>query len=224
MPTFVNMTGPGTAVVTDDAAVAITLQTELLTAAIITAVNDLKGIPGTGSASPGTLGDIANKLDAINGNLSLLARESKAMSAAIGKVETATASTASAARKSAAIQSVAAMDQIMTNEFQKQVTKDGLTRAGIKLPVLPDFFKIAEEKIKDALNFNTMMKTQGMITQALDDSVEELQNYFKQVAKEFGITKYIQDKIDALKALVPDPALAAKKLQADTIVTTYYDG
>ena len=111
----------------------------------------------------------------------------------------------------------------MTNQFQQQVTKDGLTRAKIDLPVLPDFEKLLEEKIKDALNFNTMMKTQGMVTQALDDSVEELQNYFKQVAKEFGITKYIQDKIDALKALVPDPALAAKKIQADTIVTTYQD-
>jgi hypothetical protein len=223
MPTFVNMTGPGTAVVTDDAAVAITLQTELLTAAIITAVNDLKGIPGTGSASPGTLGDIANKLDAINGNLSLLARESKAMSAAIGKVETATASTASAARKSAAIQSVAAMDQIMTNEFQKQVTKDGLTRAGIKLPVLPDFLKIAEEKIKDGFNFNTMIKAQGMITQALDDTAEELQDYFKLMADKFGITKYVQDTIESFKVKIPNPELEVKKLQADTIVTTYQD-
>jgi hypothetical protein len=221
MPTFVNMTGPGTAVVTDDAAAAITLQTEALSLAITGAVATLIGPPG--SVVKGTLNDIANKLDAINGNLSLMARESKAMSAAIGKVETATAATASAARLSTAIQSVAATDQMMTNERQKQVTNEALTRAGIKLPVLPDFEKIAEEKIKDALNFNAMMKAQGMITKALEDITEELQNYFKLVAKEFGITKYIQDKIDALKALVPDPALAAKKLQADTVVTTYYD-
>ena len=221
MPTFVNMTGPGTAVVTDDAAAAITLQTEALSLAITGAVATLIGPPG--SVVKGTLNDIANKLDAINGNLSLMARESKAMSAAIGKVETATAATASAARLSTAIQSVAATDQMMTNERQKQVTNEALTRAGIKLPVLPDFEKIAEEKIKDALNFNAMMKAQGMITKALEDTAEELLNYFKLVAKEFGITKYIQDKIDALKALVPDPALAAKKLQADTVVTTYYD-
>ena len=223
MPSFVTMTGPGEAVITDDAAVEIALQTTIIAAAIATAVKDLKGLPGAGSKDTGSLGDIANKLNAINGNLSQLVTHSKNMSISIGKVETATASTASAARKSAAIQSIAAIDQIMTNEFQKQVTKDGLTRAGIKLPVLPDFLKIAEEKIKDGFNFNTMMKTQGIITQALDDTAEELQNYFKEVAEEFGITKYVQDTIESFKVKIPNPALEAKKLQADTIVTTYQD-
>jgi len=220
MPSFVTMTGPGTATVTDDAAVAITAQTAALEIAIGAAVLNIVGKGG--SVMEGTLSDIANKLNAINGNLYQLQSHSRTMAASMSKVETATAATAAAARKSNSIQLSAAADQMMTNEYQKQVTNEALTRAGIKLPVLPDFEKIIKEKIKDALNFNTMIKTEGMISQALEDATEELQNYFTQIAKEFGITKYIQDKIDALKALVPDPKIASRYLQAKTMV--YPDG
>jgi len=219
MPSFVTMTGPGTATVTDDASAAIAAQTIALEASIAAAVLAITGKGG--SVMEGTLSDIANKLAAINGNLSQIAGNSTAMAASMSKVETATAATAAAARKSNSIQLAAATDQMMTNEYQKQVTNEALTRAGITLPVLPDFEKIIKEKIKDALNFNTMIKTEGMISQALEDTTEELQNYFKQMAAAFGITKYIQDKIDALKALIPDPKLAVKYLQAKTIVTDY---
>jgi hypothetical protein len=220
MPSFVTMTGPGEAVVTDDAAAAIVAQTTAIVAAILKASQTLQGLPGTGSTIDGTLSDIANKLNAINGNLYQLQSSSKAVAASMSKVETATAATAAAARKSNSIQLAAAADQVMTNEYQKQVTNEALTRAGIKLPVLPDFEKIIKDKIKDALNFNTMIKTEGMISQALEDTTEELQNYFKQMAKEFGITKFIQDKIDALKALVPDPKIIFQYLQAKTVVNS----
>jgi hypothetical protein len=218
MPSFVQMTGPGTATITDDAAVAITAQTAALEAAITAAVLAITGKGG--SVMEGSLSDIANKLNAISGSLAQMVSNSTAMAASMSKVETATAATASAARQANNIQLAAVTDQVTTNEFQKQVTKEALTRAGISLPVLPDFETTIKEKIKEASSFRTMMKVEGMVNQALEDTTEELQNYFKQMAKDFGITKYIQDKIDSLKALVPDPKAAVKFIQSKTIVTS----
>jgi hypothetical protein len=167
---------------------------------------------GTGGSVPkGTLSDIANKLDAINENLILIIQNYKTVSSIASKIETNQAAIAISTQTANNIAKASVSDKIKTNEFYK--IYNGET------PELRSLIEISKEKIKDALNFNAMMKAQGMITKALEDTAEELLNYFKLVAKEFGITKYIQDKIDALKALVPDPALAAKKLQADTVVT-----
>jgi hypothetical protein len=194
---------------------AIKFQTIETVAVITTAVELLKGIPGTGSASPGTLGDIANKLTAINENLSLIIENYKTVSSVASKIHTNISSAAISKEIRNNIEKSAVSDKIKENNFYK--IYNGET------PKLKSLTEILKEKTKDALNFNTMMRTQGMVTQAVDDSVAELQSYFTQVAKEFGITKYIQDKIDALKALVPDPVLLTKKVQADTIVTTYQD-
>ena len=215
MPSFVTMTGPGEAVITDDAAVEIALQTTIIAAAIATAVKDLKGIPKAGSTDPGSLGDIANKLDAINGNLALIIQNYKTVSSVASKIHTNISSAAISKEIGNNIAKSAVSDKIKENNFYK--IYNGET------PKLKSPMEILKEKIKDALNFSVMMKTQGIITQALDDTAEELQNYFKEVAEEFGITKYVQDTIESFKVKIPNPELEVKKLQADTNVTTYQD-
>ena len=166
-----------------------------------------------GSTIEGSLSDIANKLAAINGNLSQIAANYKTMATIASNIETNLAATAASQRLANNIAQTAVSDKIKTNEFYK--IYNGET------PELRSFTEIIKEKIKDALNFNTMIKTEGMVNQALEDATAELQDYFTQMAKEFGITKYIQDKIDALKAIVPDPKQVTKYLQDKTIVTDY---
>jgi hypothetical protein len=163
-----------------------------------------------GSAMEGSLADIANKLNAINGHLSQIVSDYKTISALSSKIETNLAATAASQRLANSIAQSVVADKIKTNEFFK--IYNGET------PELRSFTEIIKEKIKNALNFNTMIKTEGMVNQALEDTTQELQDYFTQVAKEFGITKYIQDKIDTLKALIPDPKIASQYLQAKTIV------
>ena len=135
------------------------------------------------------------------------------MATIASNIETNLAATAASQRLANNIAQTAVSDKIKTNEFYK--IYNGET------PELRSFTEIIKEKIKDALNFNTMIKTEGMVNQALEDATAELQDYFTQMAKEFGITKYIQDKIDALKAIVPDPKQVTKYLQDKTIVTDY---
>lgn len=163
-----------------------------------------------GSVMEGSLSDIANKLNAMNGHLSQIVSDYKTITALSSKIETNLAATAASQRLSNSIAQSVVADKIKTNEFFK--IYNGET------PELRSFTEIIKEKIKNALNFNTMIKTEGMVNQALEDTTQELQDYFKLVAKEFGITKYIQDKIDTLKALVPDPKIASQYLQAKTIV------
>ena len=163
-----------------------------------------------GSVMEGSLSDIANKLNAMNGHLSQIVSDYKTITALSSKIETNLAATAASQRLSNSIAQLVVADKIKTNEFFK--IYNGET------PELRSFTEIIKEKIKNALNFNTMIKTEGMISQALEDTTQELQDYFKLVAKEFGITKYIQDKIDTLKALIPDPKIAVQYLQAKTIV------
>ena len=192
---------------------AIEAQTIGTRLAIAEAVATLIG-PG-GSVPKGTLSDIANKLDAINENLILITANYKTVTSIVSKIETNQATTTINIQRANNIAKVSVSDKIKSNQFYK--IYNGET------PNLISLVKLLEEIIKDTLRFNSMMKTQGMITQALDDTAEELQNYFKLVAKEFGITKYVQDALDSLKALVPNPSLKIKKLQADTVVTTYND-
>jgi len=192
---------------------AIAAQTTGVRIAIATAVKDLKGIPGAGSVDEGSLGDIANKLHAINENLALIIQNYKTISTVASKIETNLANTAISKKRENNIAKLTVSDKTQENNFYK--IYNGET------PKLKSPMEILKEKIKDALNFSVMMKTQGIITQALDDTAEELQNYFKEVAKEFGITKYVQDTIESFKVKIPNPELEVKKLQADTIVTTY---
>jgi hypothetical protein len=203
---------PVTVAVEDYYSWAIEAQTTKYQLMLIEAVESLKGLPGTGSTVDGTLSDIANKLNAINGNLYQIVSNYKTIEALLSKIETNEAATAASYRQSNNIALALSANKIQTNEFFK--IYNGET------PQLKSLTEIIKEKIKNALNFNTMIKTEGMVSQALEDTTQELQDYFKQMAKEFGITKYIQDKIDALKALVPDPKIISQYLQAKTVVNS----
>jgi hypothetical protein len=164
-----------------------------------------------GSVMEGTLSDIANKLAEIDGNLYQIMTNYKTMVTLSSKIETNLAAIAANKRQANNIAVTLATSKIQTNDFFK--IYDGET------PQLRGFTEIIKEKIKEASSFRTMMKVEGMVNQALEDTTEELQNYFKLAAKEFGITKYIQDKVDSLKSLVPDPKAIVKFVESKSIVT-----
>jgi septal ring factor EnvC (AmiA/AmiB activator) len=202
---------PVTVAVEDYYSWAIEAQTVRYQITIAAAVLTITGKGG--STMEGSLADIANKLAAINGNLSEMAANYKTMASTLSKIETNIAATAASKRKSNNTALTLTADKAKTNEFFKIYSGETPT---LKSPV--EFLK---EKIKDASSFRSMMKVEGMVNDALQETTDELKSYFTEIAKEFGITKYIQDKIDTLKTVVPNPAALAKLAQSKAIVTDY---
>ena len=128
MPSFVTMTGPGTATVTDDAAVAIAAQTTALTGAIALAVTKIGGIPKPpGSPNePGTIIAIEAQIANVNTTLVRIADTENLIKDQLFSLNIALAGLTSATSNNTSVQTMLAVNQIKTNNFQVAVTKDGL--------------------------------------------------------------------------------------------------
>ena len=216
MPTFVNLTGPGTAVITDDAAVAITAQTAALTAAIEAAVIQLIGA----SVIPGTLGSIDNKLELIASQLVAVADHADALSLTVNDMKTAQSSLVSLQQESNIMQSMAVCDQMDTNRFQTQVTNEALDRAGIPRPKMPPFLDTLKENLKKIKDFNVLVETEGLIKDATDKLTGLVKEQLKAFDATFGISDWIKQKTQALKAaILPSTRKAKAAIEAKTTVT-----
>jgi hypothetical protein len=216
MPSFVSMTGPGTAVITDDAALAITAQTAALTAAIEAAVLQLIGT----SVIPGTLGAIDNKLELIASQLVAVADNADALSLAVNDMKTAQSSLVSLQQESNIMQSMAVCDQMDTNRFQTQVTNEALDRAGIPRPKMPPFLDTLKETIKKIKDFNVLVETEGLIKSATDKLTGLVKDQLKSFDATFGISDWIKQKTQALKAaILPSTRKAKAAIEAKTTVT-----
>ena len=219
MPSFVNMTGPGTAVITDDAATEIALQTEILAAAITTAVKDIKGIPGTGSADPGSLGDIANKINLVSNQLIAIANASNALGKTVIDIKTAQSTLVSLQQESNIAQLMALCDQMETNRIQTQVTYEALDRAGIPRPKLPPILDIFKETLEKYKTFNLMVEAEGLIKSGTDKLTGLVKVQITAFDEAFGITEYFKQQAEILKAaILPSVRGAKAAVEAETKV------
>jgi len=219
MPSFVKMTGPGEAVITDDAAVEIAKQTTIIAAAITTAVNDLKGIPGTGSASPGTFEDIANKLDLIAKHLIAIAGTSDTLSKAVVDIKAKQSALVSLQQESNIMQAMAVCDQMDTNRTQTQISYEALDRAGIPRPKLPPILDIFKETLEKYKTFNLMVETEGLIKSGTDKLTGLVKVQMTAFDDAFGITAFLKEKAEVLKtALLPSTRGAQAAIESKTKV------
>ena len=218
MPSFVNMTGPGTAVITDDAAAAIVAQTSALTGVITAQVALLIGPPG--SVAKGTLNDIANKLELIAKQLSVLVEHSKNSSSFISDLSVAQSALVNLQQESNIIQTMAVSDQIDTNRFQTQVTNEALDRAGIPRPVMPSFLDTLKEILKKVKDFNVLVEAEGLIKSATDKLTGLLKEQLKSFDAAFGISEYIKKKLALIKSALtpPSPKQVRDAIEAKTVV------
>jgi hypothetical protein len=216
MPSFVTMTGPGTATVTDDAALAITAQTSALTAAITGAVGTLIG----SSVIPGTLGAIDNKLDLIANQLTGLADNADILSKTVSDLKSSQAALVSLQQESNIMQTMAVSDQIDTNRFQTQVTNEALDRAGIPRPKMPPFLDTLKETLKKVKDFNVLVEAEGLMKSATDKLTSLVKEQLTSFDKTFGITEWIKQKTEALKAaILPSTRKAKAAIESKTKVT-----
>jgi len=216
MPSVVTMTGPGTAVVTDDAALAITAQTAALTAAIQAAVLQLIGT----SIIPGTLGSIDNKLELIAKQLVAVADLAEVLSLSANEIKTAQSSMVSLQQESNIMQSMAVSDQLDTNRFQTQVTNEALDRAGIPRPKMPPFLDTLKETLKKVKDFNILVEAEGLMKSATNKLTSLVKAQITAFDATFGISDWIKQKTQALKAaILPSTRQAKAAIEAKTKVT-----
>jgi hypothetical protein len=200
MPSVVTMTGPGTATVTDDAAIAITtVLTPAVTAgftAIIAQIGNAE-VPGT----------VLAELGQISYNLSRIADSDKAIAKAISDLNIAIGTISSAASESNAIQSMAVANQIKTSNFQIQATKDALKRADLPEPVVPEIKEQIKTAVVDGIEFGTIAAANGAINLAIKSTVQGTATWIAGTSAYQTIEGYLKQAKDSVLSIeIPSPA------------------
>lgn len=200
MPSVVTMTGPGTATVTDDAAIAITtVLTPAVTAgftAIIAQIGNAE-VPGT----------VLAELGQISYNLSRIADSDKAIAKAISDLNVAIGTISSAASESNAIQSMAVANQIKTSNFQIQATKDALKRADLPEPVLPGVKEQIKTAVTDGIEFGTIAAANGAINLAIKSTIQGTATWIAGTSAYQTIEGYLKQAKDSVLSIeIPSPA------------------
>jgi hypothetical protein len=194
------MTGPGTATVTDDAAIAITaVLTPAMTAgftAIIAQIGNAE-VPGT----------VLAELGQISYNLSRIADSDKAIAKAISDLNVAIGTISSAASESNAIQSMAVANQIKTSNFQIQATKDALKRADLPEPVLPGVKEQIKTAVTDGIEFGTIAAANGAINLAIKSTIQGTATWIAGTSVYQTVEGYLKQAKDSVLSIeIPSPA------------------
>jgi hypothetical protein len=213
MPSFVTMTGPGTATVTDDAAVAIVAQTTALTGAIALAVTKIGGIPKPpGSPNePGTLIAIEAQIANVNTTLVRIADTETAIKDQLFSLNIALAGLTSATSNNTSVQTMLAVNQIKTNNFQVAVTKDGLKAAGIPEPVMPTIVEQIQTAISEALEFASLARVAGFFTDTLNSIITGISTFITGTAVYKTVSAKLEEYKNALFNVLTPPSPAAVK-------------
>jgi hypothetical protein len=198
MPTTVTMTGPGTTTIVDDAAAAITAQTNALTTTMT--ANNTKLIA--------ELVFIDAAINQINNNVAKLVERSTSISKAISDLEATTSVSAAGQSSLNALQATAIANQIKTNNFQMAVTKEALTRTGQPLPVLPDFEEQLKESVGDAISLNTISTAQGAVTSFINSTVTGTTELIAGTETFKGISSWLSKQKDVILGAIIPPSAA----------------
>jgi hypothetical protein len=211
MPSVVTMTGPGTATVTDDAAIAITT---VLTPAVVSGFTAI--IAQIGNAEiPGT---VLAELGQISYNLSRIADSDKAIAKALSDLNVAIGTISSAASESNAIQSMAVANQIKTSNFQIQATKDALKRADLPEPVVPEIKEQIKTAVTDGIEFGSIAAANGAINAAIKSTVQGTATWIAGTSAYQTIEGYLKQAKDSVLSIeVPSPASILSRTKAATI-------
>lgn len=214
MPTFVTMTGPGTAKVTDDTAVMI--QQELVPNLVIqfSALNETLGFTAPGKTPlPGTVTAV---LKEINYNLSRIADTEFLISTQMSNLTNAVDLMSASVIANTNIQTVSAANQITTNNFQTQVTKEALVRSGLPLPTMPSLTEQLKEAVKQGTELNVVSSISGAVTDAINSTVKSLTTLITATAAYRSVKSYIDSSVEALKVkLLPSKASLESGIYSD---------
>ena len=201
MPSFVKMTGPGTATVTDDAAVAIAAQTTALTAALVTFTTAIKGVPSTPTG--GTLTAIDADLSSISKSIARIADTEITIAGQLQSLNIALAGLTSATSNNTSVQTMLAVNQIKTNNFQVAVTKDGLKAAGVPEPVMPTIIEQIQLAINEALEFASLARVAGFFTDTLNGIITGISTFITGTEVYKTVAAKLEEFKQALLVILP---------------------
>lgn len=185
MPSTVTLSGPGTATITDDAAAVLLAQLPIL-------IIELQKLH---SAS-----------QEINKNIIELQKASTAMAASAKAQEVALMALNSATSQSNAIQAAAASNQIKTNLFQVQATKDALTRTGQPLPVLPDIPTQIQTSVQDGVTMITTATVTGAVVSTTNSAIVGMGTWIAGTKVYKTVSGWFDDVQDFFFVTIPDNA------------------
>jgi hypothetical protein len=205
MPTIGVMNGPGTVQIIDDAAAAITAQSLAVTGALGAGFGSI--ITQIGNAEvPGT---ILACLAEINGNLTRIADADQSISKGISDLNIAIGTMSAAMSENNSIMAISAANQIQTNNFQAQVTKDALARAGIPEPIMPPLKDQLKEAVTGGLTLNTVSVASGAVTQFVKSSVTSTAIWIAETTVYQTAAGFLSKAKDSILSILPPSVQSA---------------
>ena len=200
--------------VEDFYAEAIQFQILDTNAAIKLALLEIMGsFPGfEGPALPGTLASISNKLNLISLQLVTIADILDSLTKSMNQYKINMNSMVSINTEKNILQSAKVSDQIYTNHFYKI--------ANGETPVLPSFKESLKETLKKVKDFNILVEAEGLMKSATNKLTSLVKEQITTFVATFGISDWIKQKIETLKAaILPSTRKAKAAIESKTIVT-----
>jgi len=195
MPSVVTMTGPGTATVTDDAAVAIGAQTLAQQAAFNSIILQI------GSTEvPGTLLAI---LSGINDSLARIADADKLIAKKLSDINISTGSVAVAQSSMTAVTAMAAANQIETNNKQVAATNEALARAGLPEPKVPPVPEQLKESVINGVALNQAAVAGGAVSSFITTNTVALGTWITGTKAYTTVAGFISDAGDSILGVLP---------------------
>jgi hypothetical protein len=185
MATVITMTGPGTTTVALDA-VAIAIN-----AATVANVKQLTAIQAA-------LVEVNKAVRELKNNTGVSAKALKDLQIAVSSVATATSS-------QTVIQAAAASNQIKTNNFQVQATKDALIATGQPVPVEPPIVEQITTTIKDSMQMNGIAVAQGAVTNFITSSAAAIQVMITNTAVYKTVAGFLEESINTITSAILPP-------------------
>jgi len=200
MPTVITMTGPGTATIVDDAAAEIALLNTMLQlqlGLLTTEITQLRL----------TIADVGNHAGRLADNSDFTSKSLDDHNSTWGSIAT----------KLDALHSTiqaGVTNQVQKNNFDKEVTKQGMVNNGETPPPEPSLKEQITQTIKDASVMDQVMKAEGIVKKKITDAIEEIEHWIESTAIYQSITGWLKRQKDLLLSAIKLPS--AKTLKDDT--------
>jgi hypothetical protein len=156
------------------------------------------------------LSQINNSVQAMKDNAKLTAKAVSDMQIALASVATATSS-------QTVITAAMASNQIKTNNFQMQATKDALIRTGQPVPVIPPIVDQLTEVVKDSVTMNGVAVAEGAVVSYIVSQTGAIAVWITETDIYRDLTAWLKQAKDTIIGVVLPPSAAATTSNANVL-------
>lgn len=180
MTTTITLTGPGNATVTDTAVDAILAQTAALATPVTGSIAKLQNV---------CAGNALNSIELKN-EIQVLTKSLRTLQQTVGSIAVASAGTS-------AILAMQAANQIQTNNFQVQATKEALERTGQPVPVPPPIAQQIKKSVEESAILMQVGQAEGFVTTQITTMSTNMIGYVGGFIQKYTsqLTQWFKDKL-----------------------------